>query len=531
MFPFAFRVCLTRRSQLFQPMTDSDLPDLMGGVVLTNIFSCFVGFKDPTRVALRTHDGRQLRYGELSALAERICGVLCDRGIRPGDRVAVQVEKSVEALALYLACVRFGAVFVPMNTAYTAAEAEHIISDSDPALIIADPALPASSINGQGECTLTLERRGGTLMQAAADTTPLAPIYDAAKADPAAILYTSGTTGQPKGAVLSHDNLLSNARTLAQAWRFSADDVLLHALPVFHAHGLFVATNVAFMAGCEQILLPGFDVDQVLDHLPKASVFMGVPTFYTRLLSAPKFDRQSTAHMRLFTSGSAPLLPQTFADFEERTGTAILERYGMTETVMITSNLYDGPRVPGAVGPALADISVRVTGDDGETVPTGTTGRVEVKGPNVMRGYWRAEEKTAQSFTQDGFFITGDQGYLDDSGYLFLVGREKDMIISGGFNVYPIEVEQALNARPEITESAVIGLEHADFGEAVTAVIVPRSGYELDTAAVREDLKLHLANYKIPKAIIERDSLPRNTMGKVRKEVLRREYGSFFHAR
>ncbi|MEM7570136.1 MAG: AMP-binding protein [Pseudomonadota bacterium] len=495
---------------------------------MANLFSFFPGFAEPQKIALETQDGRQLRYEDIAALSARLAGVLCDRGVRPGDRVCVQVEKSAEALALYLACLRFGAVFVPMNTAYTAPEAAHIISDSDPALLVVDDVLSAATLEIDGLTTETLSGRGGSLMQAAADTNPMLPIYGAASGDPAAILYTSGTTGQPKGAVLTHENLSSNAQTLVHAWRFTGEDVLLHALPIFHAHGLFVACNVAFTAGCKQILLYSFSPEAVLEHLAEASVFMGVPTYYTRLLADSAFAPDKARHMRLFTSGSAPLLPETFKAFEERFGMAILERYGMTETVMMTSNLYEGPRVAGSVGPALSGISVRVVSPEGESLPTGETGDVEVAGPNVMTGYWRAPEKTAESFTSDGYFKTGDQGYLDDAGYVFLVGRAKDMIISGGFNVYPIEIEQALNARPEIIESAVVGVPHPDFGEAVTAVIVPRSGYDVDEAAIKSALKETFANYKVPKAILERDALPRNTMGKVRKEILRKDYAGLF---
>ncbi|MEM1019505.1 MAG: AMP-binding protein [Pseudomonadota bacterium] len=489
-----------------------------------NLFETFVGFRAPTEVALTTGDGRSLRYADIDSLSAKIAGVLCDRGVRPGDRVAAQINKSPEALGLYLACLRFGAIFVPMNTAYTKAEASYIIADCAPALVVYSPGLSTADLEIDGPAVETLDGRGGSLMQAASETAALSPVFAAAASDPAAILYTSGTTGQPKGAILSHGNLASNAATLAQAWRFSQADTLLHALPLFHAHGLFVASNVALISGAKQVLLPRFDVDDVLQHLGNASVFMGVPTFYTRLLADSRFTRAATEHMRLFTSGSAPLLPETFQAFETRTEQQVLERYGMTETVMIASNLYDGPRVAGAVGPALANIEVRVVGADGKPVRQGETGQVEVRGPNIMSGYWQAEAKTAESFASDGFFKTGDQGYLDDAGYLFLVGRAKDMIISGGFNVYPIEIEQALNAREEIVESAVIGLPHTDFGEAVTAVVVPRSGYEIDEAAVLNDLKSALANYKVPKRLVERDSLPRNTMGKVQKDLLRKEY-------
>lgn len=495
-----------------------------------NLFECFTGFDHADRMAVRDTNGRMLRYRDLDTLSARMAGALCDAGVRPGDRVAVQVEKTIESLALYLACLRFGAVYVPMNTAYTAAEAEHIISDCAPSVLVYCDGLSASLLDVKGAQHFTLNASGGTLSQAAAETTPMQPVYGAGAGDLAAILYTSGTTGQPKGAMLTHNNLASNAQTLATAWRFTHEDVLLHALPLFHAHGLFVAANVTMVAGGQQLFLEKFDPDEVIDALPSASVFMGVPTFYTRLLKHPGFTAEAAQHMRLFTSGSAPLLASTFEDFEVRTGQRILERYGMTETAMITSNLYDGPRVAGSVGAALKDIQVRIVDEEGTPLPAGETGYVEVKGPNVLSGYWEAPEKTKEAFSSDGFFKTGDQGYLDRADYLFLVGRAKDMIITGGFNVYPMEIEQALNAREEVLESAVIGVPHADFGEAVVAIVVPRSGYTIHTDEIRSDLKQQLANYKVPKRLQERDDLPRNTMGKVRKEILRQEYADMFGA-
>jgi len=498
------------------------------GRALTNLFTTFSGFEVPEHEAVKMPEGRMLRYRDLDVLSARMAGVLCDLGVKPGDRVAVQVDKSIESLALYLACLRFGAIYVPMNTAYTPDEVAYILSDCDPKMLIYTDGLTASDLDAAGLLKETLNGSGGSMMTATAETLPLQPVYGATHDDIAAILYTSGTTGQPKGAMLSHQNLASNAQALAQAWRFSSEDCLLHALPLFHAHGLFVAANVSMVVGASQIFLPKFDVDAVISSLPDATVFMGVPTFYTRLLSHSGFTSDVSKHMRLFTSGSAPLLPSTFAEFEERTGQKILERYGMTETAMNTSNLYDGPRIAGSVGAALKDVDVRVIDDAGAPCVVGQTGHVQVKGPNVLSGYWRAPEKTAESFTADGFFKTGDQGYLDDIGYLFLVGREKDMIISGGFNVYPIEIEQVINEREDVVESAVIGVPHPDFGEGVVAIVVPRSGYAFEPAEVAQYLKEHLANYKLPKTIIEADDLPRNTMGKVKKQDLRREYEGLF---
>lgn len=469
-----------------------------------------------------------------SALALRALGV------GHGDRVAIQAPKSPEALALYAATVALGAVFLPLNTAYTAAEVEYFLGDAQPAAVIVDPereAALAPVAATHGAQLRTLDAQGQGSFRALCDTQEAAAVAvfsptACAADDLAALLYTSGTTGRAKGAMLSHGNLLGNARTLVEAWRFDADDRLLHALPIFHIHGLFVASNVALLSGARMIFLPGFDADAVIAALPQASVLMGVPTFYTRLLADARFDRALTAHMRLFVSGSAPLLADTHQAFEARTGHRILERYGMTETNMNTSNPYDGERRAGTVGLPLPGVEVIVTDPaTGAPLPAGEIGMVEVRGPNVFSGYWRQPEKTREDLRENGFFRTGDLGRFDDAGYLTLVGREKDLIISGGFNVYPKEVELVLDAVPGVLESAVIGLPHADFGEAVFAALVPRPGARIDMAEVDAALRAQLARYKQPKAVVVLDDLPRNTMGKVQKALLRERYAARFVAR
>jgi malonyl-CoA/methylmalonyl-CoA synthetase len=483
-------------------------------------------------------DGSAIDGPAFLALAHRTAGALRACGVSPGDRVAVQVAKTPEALALYAATVATGAVLLPLNTAYTPAEIAMFVADAQPRLLLCDPAkahaLSAiADAHGAQLRTLDGEGRGDfrELCDAQPDTTTVA---DRDADDLAALLYTSGTTGRAKGAMLSHGNLLSNAETLAQVWRFGADDVLLHALPIFHTHGLFVACNVSLIAGASMIFLPGFDLEAILRLLPRATVLMGVPTFYTRLLDAvpengTRFDRDLVAHMRLFVSGSAPLLAETHAAFEARTGHRILERYGMTETNMNTSNPYDGERRPGSVGPALPGVEVRVTDPQtGAPLPAGSTGMVEVRGPNVFKGYWKLPEKTREDFRDDGFFITGDLGVLAEDGYLGLVGRQKDLIITGGFNVYPKEVELLLDEMPGVLESAVIGLPHPDFGEAVFAVLVSQPGATLDLAAIDAALREHLARYKQPKALEILAELPRNTMGKVQKNVLRERFAQHF---
>lgn len=472
---------------------------------------------------------RTWSYGDLLTASAKVARALSHLGVKPGERVAVQVEKSAQALMLFFGVNRAGAVFLPLNTAYTTAEVSYFLSDAEPALVVVDPARADAIAAVAGNArVLTLDAQGqGSLWDtvAAADDGPFDVPCNGD--DLAAILYTSGTTGRSKGAMLSHNNLASNAATLVNYWRFTADDVLLHALPIFHTHGLFVATNIIAMAGAAMIFLPKFDSDEIMLALPQATTLMGVPTFYSRLLAHPDFGRATVAHMRLLISGSAPLSAEVHKEFTARTGHKILERYGMTETNMNTSNPYDGARIPGSVGLPLPGIAVRVTDpDSGRVLPVGEVGVVEIKGPNVFKGYWRMPEKTAAEFRADGYFISGDLGYFDDKGYLYLVGRGKDLIITGGFNVYPAEIEAALDALPEIRESAVIGLPHQDFGEAVTAVVVAKS--VIDETKIQNTLSETLAKFKVPKRVIVLDELPRNAMGKIQKNVLREQYKDLY---
>jgi malonyl-CoA/methylmalonyl-CoA synthetase len=495
----------------------------------------FAPLADRHRALLILEDGREIAGAEWLAVVHRSAQALVAEGVRPGDRVAAQVAKTPQALALYAATVAVGAVFLPLNTAYTAAEVDYFVGDAAPKLLLADPAkaeVLAPVAAKHGAILRTLGADGGGSFRALADRQSGAFVPVAREEDDlAALLYTSGTTGRSKGAMLTHGNLLSNAQALVRAWRFGAHDTLLHALPIFHTHGLFVATHVAVLGGAAMIFLPGFDVDSALRHLPRASVLMGVPTFYTRLLGEPRFDRASAAHMRLFVSGSAPLLADTHRAFEARTGHRILERYGMTETNMNTSNPYDGERRPGTVGVPLPGVDVRIVDPaSGAPLPNGDTGMVEVRGPNVCRGYWRMHEKTEESFRSDGFFITGDLGFFDADGYLNLVGRDKDVIITGGYNVYPKEIELLLDAEPGVLESAVIGVPHPDYGEAVFAVLVPQPGTALDLGAIEAAMRERLARYKQPKAMAVLDQLPRNTMSKVQKNVLRERFAGHFAA-
>jgi len=491
----------------------------------------------PDRPFLRALDGETITYAGLFERSARLAHALGALGVKRGDRVAVQVEKSPEALLLFLACVRTGAVFLPLNTAYTLTELEYFVGDAEPALVVVSPERLEAAATlclrvGVGRAvSLSADGRSGGLIEAAAGERDAFDDVAVEESDLAAILYTSGTTGRSKGAMLSHGNLASNALTLKDAWRFTADDVLLHALPVYHTHGLFVATNTVLAAGASMIFLPGFDLQRVVDLLPQASVFMGVPTYYTRLLSTPALNRDLVKGVRLFVSGSAPLLAEAHAEFAARTGQAILERYGMTETNMITSNPYDGARVPGSVGPPLPGVQVRIADpESGRLLPQGEIGVIEVKGPNVFQGYWRMPEKTAAEFRADGFFITGDLGVIDAAGYVSIVGRGKDLIITGGFNVYPKEVESELDALDGVGESAVIGLPHRDFGEGVTAVVTSRSGASLDEAALIAALKTRLAAFKVPKRVLVVDELPRNAMGKVQKALLRERYATLYSA-
>jgi malonyl-CoA/methylmalonyl-CoA synthetase len=452
-------------------------------------------------------------------------------GVQPGDRVAVQVTKSSEALAVYGATVALGAIFLPLNTAYTATEVDYFLGNATPRIFLCDPAkeatlAPVAERHGARLLSLSGAGQGSLIDLAAGQAETLAPV-DRQGSDLAAILYTSGTTGRSKGAMLSHDNLLSNAVVLADHWRFTDGDVLLHALPIFHTHGLFVASNVSLLTGGQMIFLPGFDLEQVITALPRATTMMGVPTFYTRLLDDPRLTRDLVGHMRLFISGSAPLLSETHVAFEDRTGLRILERYGMTETNMNTSNPYQGERRAGTVGQPLPGIEVRITANDRQ-VATGEVGMIEVRGPNVFQGYWQMPEKTREELREDGWFLTGDLATQDADGYVTIVGRAKDLIITGGYNVYPKEVEEILDDVPGVLESAVIGLPHPDFGEAVFAVLARAKGQEPDLAAAQAAVIERLARFKHPKAMIVVDALPRNTMGKVQKAELRKIHGGRF---
>jgi malonyl-CoA/methylmalonyl-CoA synthetase len=486
------------------------------------------------KLAIEALGGLSLSYAELFARAGRAARALVESGVEPGDRVAAQIDKSPDAVVLALACFKAGAALLPLNPAYTLAELEYFLADAAPALTVCRPeALDSvralvAKLGLNAVDSLGAQRNGSFADKIAASAEEL-PTVARGPDDLAAILYTSGTTGRSKGAMLTHDNLASNALALADLWRFSADDALIHALPVFHTHGLFVAVNVALVAGATMIFQPRFDAEAVVAALPRATTLMGVPTFYTRLLDCPRLTRETTAHMRLFVSGSAPLLAETHARWRERTGHVVLERYGMTETNMIASNPYEGERRPGAVGFPLPGVSVRVAdSDSGAILPQGAVGVVEVKGRNVFKGYWRMPEKTASEFRADGFFITGDLGVVDADGYLHIVGRAKDLIISGGFNVYPKEIESEIDAIDGVVESAVIGVPHPDFGEGVTAVVVARPSADLDEAAILSALAGRLAKYKQPKRVLFAAELPRNAMGKVQKAALRETHKAIY---
>lgn len=506
----------------------------MNSTANANLFSrLFDNLDDPSRLAIETLDGQHISYGDLIARSGQIANFLLKRGVKPGDRVAVQVEKSVQNLILYLAVVRAGAVYLPLNTAYTLNELDYFITDAEPSVVVCDPAKAeglraiAAKVNAKVE-TLDANGRGSLSEGADAEKSDFATVVRG-NDDLAAILYTSGTTGRSKGAMLSHDNLASNSLTLVDYWRFTDKDVLIHALPIYHTHGLFVASNVTLFARAAMIFLPKLDPELIIKLMPRATVLMGVPTFYTRLLQSPNLTKESTSHMRLFISGSAPLLADTHREWSARTGHAVLERYGMTETNMNTSNPYDGERVPGAVGFPLPGVSARVVDPEtGKALAADEIGMIEVKGPNVFKGYWRMPEKTKSEFRDDGFFITGDLGKIDAKGYVHIVGRGKDLVISGGFNVYPKEIESEIDAIDGVVESAVIGLPHADFGEGVTAVVVPQKGAELDEAMILHALDGRLAKFKMPKRVLFEDDLPRNTMGKVQKNVLRDKYKTLY---
>ncbi len=499
-------------------------------IMNANLFArLFDHLDDPNRLAIETLDGRRISYGDLIARAGKVANALVSRGVKVGDRVAAQTEKSVAGLVLYLAVVRAGAVYLPLNTAYTLNELEYFLTDAEPSVVVCDPAKAdgigaiAAKVGARVE---TLGADGnGTLTDAAAKADAEFATVARADDDLAAILYTSGTTGRSKGAMLSHDNLASNSFSLVDYWRFTERDVLIHALPIYHTHGLFVASNVTLFARASMTFLPKFDPERVIQLMARSTVLMGVPTFYTRLLQSPALTREATKHMRLFISGSAPLLADTHREWAARTGHAVLERYGLTETNMNTSNPYDGDRVPGAVGYPLPGVSVRVTDPEtGKEIARDSVGMIEVKGPNVFKGYWRMPEKTRSEFRDDGFFITGDLGKIDRNGYVHILGRGKDLVISGGFNVYPKEIESEIDAMPGVVESAVIGVPHADFGEGVTAVVVCANDADVDEASVLRALDGRLAKFKMPKRVFVVDELPRNAMGKVQKNILRNTY-------
>jgi malonyl-CoA/methylmalonyl-CoA synthetase len=501
----------------------------------SHLFASIVDrIEDGACTFIETPAGRRITYGDVVAESGRLAGALRSLGVGIGDRVAMQVEKSPEAVLLYLACVRAGAVFLPLNTAYTLAELDYFFGDAEPALAVCDPSraekVRALATARGVKAVETLGADGGGTLPVHARGLP-ADFRDADRGpeDLAAILYTSGTTGRSKGAMLTHENLASNARALVDLWRFTREDVLLHALPIFHTHGIFTAATTTLFAGGALLFLPRFDPDEVLRALPRATAMMGVPTYYVRLLQHPGLTREATRHVRLFTSGSAPLLPETHHGWQERTGHAILERYGMTETNMTTSNPYDGDRLPGTVGFPLPGVEVRIVDPDtGKPVASDDVGMIEVRGPNVFKGYWRNPEKTRADFRADGFFVTGDLGKIDPRGYVHIVGRGKDLIISGGFNVYPREVEAEIEALPGVVESAVVGLPHPDFGEGVTAFVVASGERAPTEAEVMRALEGRLARFKHPKRVLFVPELPRNAMGKVLKNVLRERHASLY---
>ncbi len=489
--------------------------------------------RQPQRVFLRTPQGRALSYAALRDQTTRFASALIARGVTPGDRVAVQVDKSVEAVLLYIACLRMGAVFVPINVANTASEVDYFLNDSQPRVAVIRPAdravVEPLADRAHVRHVETLDADGdGSLQQLVSQCAVISELPQRGELSSlGALVYTSGTTGRSKGAMLTRGNLASNAAVLAEAWRFSESDVLLHTLPLFHVHGLFAAINTVLASGSSLMLMPKFDAASVLARLPEVTVYMGVPTHYTRLLQEPGLTERVAARLRLFVSGSAPLLAETHHEFLRRTGHTILERYGMTETLMITSNPYDRARVPGSVGPALPGVSVRVAAADSGA---NAIGNIEVKGRNVFAGYWRDDEKTRREFTADGWFKTGDLGRIDGNGCLYIVGRAKDLVISGGYNVYAKEVETELDAVAGVRESAVFGVPHPDFGEGVTAAVVGVPGAVLSEPEIISAVRARLAGYKLPKRIVFVDELPRNAMGKVQKNALRATYASLYRA-
>ena len=484
----------------------------------------------PESVCLELEDGTRYTYADLEAETARYANLLGSLGLAPGDRVAAQIDKTPQAVFLYLGCLRAGCVYLPLNTAYQAQEVGFFLGDAEPKLAVGRPGVRAwfagVAKKAGVEHVLELDAADrGSLADAAARQPARFETVSSQPNDLASIIYTSGTTGRSKGAMVTHRNLGSNARVLHDTWKFRPGDVLVHALPLFHVHGLYVALHTTLLGASRMVFLPRFDAGQVMRYFSRGTVLMGVPTYYVRLLAEPGFTKELCAHMRLFVSGSAPLLAETFNEFKRRTGHAILERYGMTETGMNTSNPYEGERRAGTVGSPLPGIEVRVASEADQPLPSGEIGAIQVRGPNVLPGYWRLPEKNKEEFTADGFFRTGDVGKFDRDGYLTLVGRSKDLVISGGYNVYPKEIELLLDELPDVEESAVIGIPHPDFGEAVTAVIVPKKNAQLTEDDVIAYVKDKLANFKVPKRVHFVAELPRNAMGKVQKNVLREQYG------
>jgi malonyl-CoA/methylmalonyl-CoA synthetase len=484
---------------------------------------------DRSQPLLLLDDGSKLTYAQAEAWSARFAALFASLGLVPGDRVAVQVEKSPEALMVYLGCLRAGLAYLPLNSAYQEAEVGYFLENAEPGLVIAQPRsmewLPPLAARLGIRHVLSLATDGtGTLMDAARGAPERLPVVERSGDDLAAILYTSGTTGRSKGAMISHRNLASNALALHKLWGFRPGDVLIHMLPIFHVHGLFVASHCVLLNGSAMRYHARFDPARALAEFADSTVFMGVPTFYTRLLAEPGLNPAACRNMRLFVSGSAPLLAETHAEFERRTGQRILERYGMTETQMLCSNPLVGERRPGTVGPPLPGTEVRVVDAEGERCKPGENGHIQVRGASVFRGYWRMPEKTAEDFTKDGWFRTGDLGSISEDGYVTVAGRSKDLIISGGYNVYPKEIELAIDELPSVQESAVVGVPHPDFGEAVTAIVVSKPGTRPTETDILMALKRKLANFKVPKRVYFVDELPRNAMGKVQKNVLRDKY-------
>ncbi len=499
-----------------------------------NLYCQFLLNKENYQPLIHSEDGTIWHYNTIDEQVARYCHYFNKLGMRPGDRLIQQTEKSIDALLVYLSALRCGIIYIPLNPAFKKEELAYFITDAEPTLIVCTPnnrqtiatLLQNANLKSYIE-TLAVDGEGSLQQQIQSMPTTFTTQYCQLD-DIAAILYTSGTTGRPKGAMLSHGNLIANGQALKQCWGFTADDNLLHVLPIFHCHGLFFACHCVLLSGASMIMLDKFNVEQIIRYLPESSVMMGVPTYYTRLLADNRFTKALTHQMRLFTSGSAPLTEKVFHQFNQRIGQKILERYGMTETGINCSNPLKGERIAGSVGKALPPTQLRLVNDDGQPVPSNQPGHIEVKGPALFKGYWRNPQKSSAAMTPDGFFRSGDIGKLNNQGILQIIGRNNDMIISGGMNVYPKEVETVIDSLDGVAESAVIGLPHSDFGEAVTAIIVTSPGRRLAAAAILKEIKKGLANYKIPKKIIFVNQLPRNSMSKIQKQQLKKTYHNLY---